>query len=228
MQDMVPSYLIGCISVNVEVTSAVDDISDNNQDMSADDEDYVNIQAPSAIDDVSNKIPAMCAIDKVSNNNQAMTIVNEDAKHTADAIATISALVLVDYAGGVSVNIQATSAVDDMSNNVKSMSAIDNDPSNKYLKISAALTATLPEENGVPLATTSDAQVDIDQLVAEADDVVVQPPIQYFNAETIVQAHVIKMDNRAHLFVRSKLIKATDGKKIAFVNGTKFKSRLLS
>jgi hypothetical protein len=43
-----------------------------------------------------------------------------------------------------------------------------------------------------------------------------------------VQAHLVKTANRAHLAARYTLVRATDGKKIAFINGTKFKSLTLS
>jgi hypothetical protein len=38
-----------------------------------------------------------------------------------------------------------------------------------------------------------------------------------------VQARIVKTANRAHLAARSPLVRATDGKKIAFINGTKYK-----
>jgi hypothetical protein len=39
-----------------------------------------------------------------------------------------------------------------------------------------------------------------------------------------VQARLVKTANRAHMAARSKLVRAADGKKIAFINGTKYKS----
>jgi Cu/Ag efflux protein CusF len=39
-----------------------------------------------------------------------------------------------------------------------------------------------------------------------------------------VQARLVKTANRAHMEARSTLVRATDGKKIAFINGTKYKS----
>jgi DNA-binding LacI/PurR family transcriptional regulator len=39
-----------------------------------------------------------------------------------------------------------------------------------------------------------------------------------------VQARLVKTANRAHMAARYKIVRATDGKKIAFINGTKYKS----
>jgi hypothetical protein len=69
MQDVVPES-IGGLSVNVQAMSAVDDVSDNNQDMDANDKDSVIIQATSttsATDDVSKNSQTSSAIDDESN-----------------------------------------------------------------------------------------------------------------------------------------------------------------
>jgi hypothetical protein len=93
------------------------------------------------------------------------------------------------------------------------------------------------EEVVVPQASVQHYSLGVDlQLAASrqetsADDVAVpkkqveaEPSFKELNSQAIVQARLVKTANRAHLVARSTLVRATDDKKIAFINGTKFKS----
>jgi hypothetical protein len=65
--------------------------------------------------------------------------------------------------------------------------------------------------------SADDASVSKKQVEAE-------PSYKELNLHATVQAHLVKTANRAHMAARSKLVRARDGKKIAFINGTKYKS----
>jgi hypothetical protein len=62
-----------------------------------------------------------------------------------------------------------------------------------------------------------DAYVSKKQVEAE-------PSYKELNLQATVQARLVKTASRAHMAARSKLVRATDGKKIAFINGTQYKS----
>jgi hypothetical protein len=51
-----------------------------------------------------------------------------------------------------------------------------------------------------------------------------EPSYKELNLQATVQSRLVKTANWAHMAAQSKLVRATDGKKIAFINGTKYKS----
>jgi hypothetical protein len=61
--------------------------------------------------------------------------------------------------------------------------------------------------------------VSIPKIQVEAE-----PSFKELNLKATVQARLVKTSNRAHMSVRSTLVRAIDGKKIYFINVTKYKS----
>jgi hypothetical protein len=89
----------------------------------------------------------------------------------------------------------------------------------------------VPQASVQPYSLGINLQLAASGQETSADDVAIskkkieaEPSLKELNSQAIVQALLVKTTNRAHLAARYTLVRATDGKKIAFINGTKFKS----
>jgi hypothetical protein len=117
----------------------------------------------------------------------------------------------------------------------KQLSSLANELGSAGDYIKSAEETVLPQAPVQPLSLAIDLKHAASQQETSADDASVpkkqveaEPSYKELNLQATVQARLVKTANRAHMAGRSTLVRATDGKKIALINGTKYKSLISS